>query len=151
MKRIGTALVLATLVLMIGAAPTSAGFGWCRSDPVVLIDGHIVDIWVTAPLLAPLKVTGPNTIVIKTPPGVDSHLVLKTLRFGKGEIVRFETSPRLKVSEQGTEVQVAVYVPAIDSSMPIGIEFAPDLIGILLPARAEGTANSWVVLNTVLR
>jgi hypothetical protein len=35
--------------------------------------------------------------------------------------------------------------------MPIGIEFAPDLIGILLPARAEGTANSWVVLNTVLR
>jgi hypothetical protein len=151
MKRLRVAAILTILVLMVSAAPVSAGFGWCRSDPVVLIDGHIVDIWVTAPLLAPLMVTGPNTIVITTPPEVDSQLVLKTLGFGKGEVVRFETSPRLKVSEQGMEVEVAVYVPATDSSMPVGVEFAPDLVGILMPARAEGTANSWVVLDTVLR
>lgn len=150
MKRFASAAVLALLALSVAAAPTSAGHGWCRSDPVLLIDDHIVDIWVTGPLLTPLMVTGPNQIVVTTPPGIDSYLVLKTVGFGRGEEVTLKTSPRLKRTSQGIEVEVAVYVPAIDSSMPIGIEFAPNIIGLLAPARAEGTANEWIVLRTVL-
>jgi hypothetical protein len=137
-------------MLPVVSAPASAGFGWCRSDPVVLIDGHIADIFVTGPLTAPLQVTGPNEIVITTPPDVDSYLVLSTLGFGRGEIVRFETSPSLKRTASGVEVKVAVYVPATDSSMPVGVEFAPDVVGVLWPERVEGTANSWVVLRTVI-
>jgi hypothetical protein len=150
MKRLATAAILSLLAFTIVSAPTSAGFGWCRSDPLVLIDGHVVDIFVTGPLLAPLMVTGPNTVVIKTPPDVDSHLILKDLGFGKGEVVYFEESPALKRTAHGVEVEVAVYVPARDSSMYVGIEFAPNIIGLLNPARAEGTANSWVILRTVL-
>lgn len=151
MKRFTIAVGLALLALSVVAVPASAGHGWCRSDPVVLIDGRIVDIWVTGPLTAPLKVTGPNQIVITTPPDVESYLILKDLGFGKGEEVTFRTSPRLKPTSQGVDVEVAVYVPSWDSSMSIGVEFAPDIIGNLAPSRATGTANEWVVLKTVLR
>ena len=150
MKKFVSAAVLALLTLSVAAAPTSAGLGWCRSDPVLLIDGHIVDIWVTGPLLAPLKVTGPNQIVVTTPEGVDSYLILKTIGFGRGEKVTLKTSPELERTAQGVEVEVAVYVPARDSSMPVGIEFAPNIIGLLNPERAYGTANEWVILRTVL-
>ena len=151
MKRILGAALLALLTLSVAAAPASAGHGWCRSDPVLLIDNHIVDIWVTGPLLAPLKVTGPNQIVVTTPPGVDSYLILKTIGFGRGEEVTLRTSNDLqRTAAGGVEVEVAVYVPARDSSMPVGVEFARDILGILNPARASGTANEWVVLRTVL-
>lgn len=150
MKRYATAAILALIALTVSAAPISAGHGWCRSDPLVQIDGRIVNIYVTAPLSAPLKVTGPTQVVVTTPPGVDSYLILSDLGFGRGEIVTFETSPALKTTEQGIEVKVAVFVPASDSSMPVGVEFAPEVIGILAPARAEGIANKWVVLKTVL-
>ena len=150
MKRLATAAIVALLALTVAAAPASAGFGWCRSDPLVQIDGHLVDIFVSAPLLAPLKVTGPNQIVVTTPAGVESRLILKTLGFGKGEKMTFKTSSALKTTAQGVEVQVAVYVPSGDSSMPVSVEFAPDVLGILAPARAEGSANEWVVLRTIL-
>jgi len=154
MKRLAFSALLMALALSVlsapATAPASAGFGWCRSDPIVLIDGHIADIFVTGPLTAPLKVTGPNQIVITTPPGVQRHLVLATLGFGRGEVVRFQTSEELKRTPQGVEIEVAVYVPSRDSSMDVGVEFAPNLLGLLAPERAYGKANSWVVLRTVL-
>lgn len=151
MRRLVTALTLALLALTIAIAPVSAGHGWCRTDPIVLIDGRIVDIFITGPLDAPLKVTGPNQVVIRTPPDVNSYLVLKDLGFGRGEIVSFETTPQLERTEQGIEVEVAVYVPASDTSMFVGVEFAPNVLGLLNPSTVEGTANEWVVLEAVLR
>lgn len=151
MRRLVTALVLAAVALAVVTAPTSAGYGWCRTDPVVLIDGRIVNITVTGPLLAPLKVTGPNQVVVRTPEDVDSYLILADLGFGRGEVVSFERTPRLQKTEQGIEVEVAVYVPARDSSMFVGVEFAPNVVGLLAPSKAEGTANEWVVLRAVLR
>jgi hypothetical protein len=151
MRRFASAALFALLALTVIAAPTSAGHGWCRSDPVVFIDNRIVDVWVTAPLLAPLKVTGPNQVVITTPTDVDGYLVLADLGFGRGEDVTFQTSPNLHRTANGVEVQVAVYVPSRDTSMFVGVEFAPDIVGLLAPTKASGTANQWVVLNTVLR
>lgn len=151
MRRLIMTFALIILAFTLTSAPASAGYGWCRTDPVVLIDGRIVNVTVTGPLLAPLKVTGPNQMVIRTPEDVDSYLVLKDLGFGRGEVVSFETTPRLKKTDQGIEVEVAVYVPARDSSMFVGVEFAPHIVGLLAPSKAEGTANEWVVLRTVLR
>src|SRR5690606_4355013 len=150
MKRLAFAALLAVLSLSVVSAPTTAGFGWCRSDPIVLIDGHIADIFVTGPLTAPLNVTGPNQIVITTPPGVTRYLVLSTLGSGRGAAVRFQTSNELKRTPRGVEIEVAVFVPSRASSMDVGVEFAPNLIGLLAPERASGKANSWVVLRTVI-
>jgi hypothetical protein len=120
--------------------------GWCRSDPLILIEGVVVDIFCTAPLTAPLYVTGPTEIVVSVPVGVQPTLVLAGVGFGRGEIVRFEERNRLQQSAEGLEVEVEVYVPA-SSELPIGVELARNLVGILDPTVAEGVTNQWISLG----
>lgn len=134
----------------LGRRGTNAARMWCRTDPIVLIDGTIVDIFVLGPLTAPMQVTGPTEVVVTVPVGVDASLVAHDLGFGKGETVAFAESRALRVTSRGIQVQVDVRVPAIDDAMPIRVEFAPRIIGILWPESAEGTANSWVSLTTRL-
>ena len=136
------------------AAPTAdqaaASKSWCRTDPIVLIDGHVTDIFVAAPLTAPLLVTGPTQVVVTVPSGVDAWLVLADLGLGRGEEVSFEESDEIRETRQGVEVRVAVYVPATDDAMPVMVEVAPRLLGILWPDRAEGVANEWVVVESLV-
>ncbi len=151
--RIGRrAAALLVLGAVVGAtAPGAAALRqWCRTDPVVTIRGDVADVFVSGPLDAPVLVTGPNRIVIRVPTGVDATLIASTLGFGKGEEVSFEYVHSLKATDQGTEVVVKVYVPASDDAMPVLVEFVPRIVGILAPASAEGTANTWVTLRTVL-
>jgi hypothetical protein len=107
----------------------------------------LVDIFCTAPLTAPLHVTGPTEIVIRVPPDVKSALILAGIGFGRGELVRFEAEDRLTQTAEGVEVQIDVYVPA-DRELPIGLEAAPRILGILDPARAEGATNEWISFAT---
>jgi hypothetical protein len=140
---------LLALALFVATMPTvEAARAWCRTDPVVLIGGQLADVFVMAPPTAPLKVTGPNQVVITVPTGVPAKLVLKDLGFGRGEVVTFKESDRLRVTEDGIELIVKVYVPARDDAMPVRVEFAPRIVGILRPASAEGTANQWITLKT---
>jgi hypothetical protein len=138
------------LLAALGAAPEAAAIRqWCRTDPVVAVDGQPADVFVAAPPDAPTRVTGPTRIEVAVPPGVDAVLVASTLGFGQGEEVAFDELPALAVTEQGIEVRVRVYVPA-DDAMPVLVEFAPRVVGVLAPASAEGTANAWVVLKAML-
>jgi hypothetical protein len=137
-------------LMVISTPAASASVGWCRSDPLIMVDGTIADVFVSAPLDALLKVTGPTQIVISTPAEVDAVLILSTLGFGRGEIVAFEQSRRLKVTDEGIELQIQVFVPATDDQMPVLVEFAPRIIGILAPVVSEGTANDWISYRVVL-
>jgi hypothetical protein len=143
---------LAIALLLIGTtvAGAAASKGWCRTDPVVLIDGAIADIFVSAPLTAPLQVTGPTEVVVTVPVGVETAVVLTDLGFGRGETVTFKESKRLRRTAEGVQVKVAVRVPARDDAMPVRVEFAPRILGILWPDSAEGTANDWVVLRSTI-
>jgi hypothetical protein len=145
--RYGAFLIAAASGLAMRSA--DAARGWCRSDPLILIDGIIVDIFCTAPLTALLKVTGPTEIVITVPQGVKTTLLLAGIGFGRGEKVRFATSNDLTRNEEHIDVKVEVTVPAKED-LPIGVEFAPRILGILNPARAEGFANHLITLDTVL-
>lgn len=145
-----TALLLVLVGLSVVLAPVAeAGRQWCRSDPVVTIDNHIADIFVSAPLTAPLKVTGPNRIVVLVPEGVPAALVASTIGFGLGEEVSFRESRELRKTRNGTEIAVRVYVPAT-VNMPITVEFALDVVGVLAPKLKEGTANTWVTLRATI-
>jgi len=142
------------VVMALGAAtanfqPSLAGRGWCRSDPLVLIGGILVDIFCTAHLTTMLRVTGPTQIVITTSPGVPASLVLGGIGFGRGEKVSFEQSDQLLKVGSVVDVEVEVYVPAPDG-LEIGVEFAPRILGILNPVRADGLSNQWITLNTQL-
>jgi hypothetical protein len=123
----------------------AASRGWCRSDPFIAIEGVVVDIFCTAPLEAPLYVTGPTEIVVSVPVGVSAALVVAGVGFGRGEVVHFKEANRLKQSADGIELEVGVYVPA-NRELPIGVEFARNLVGILTPTTAEGVTNQWITL-----
>jgi hypothetical protein len=142
------------VVMALGAATANfqtslAGRGWCRSDPLITIEGVPADIFCTARLTALLSVNGPTEIVVSVPVGVSTALVLAGPGFGWGEEVRFEETDRLQRSESSVDLEVAVYVPAKED-LAIGVEFAPRVVGILSPARADGFANQWITLATQL-
>jgi hypothetical protein len=147
MRRLLIAILLLMLALLLPATPAGATKSWCRSDPLVLIDGEFADIFVSGPPEAPLVVTGPTQIVVRVPRGVAASLVVADLGFGRGTEVSFAESRALRVTEHGIEVRIDVYVPAEDDTMPIRVEFAPRIIGILWPSQVEGAANEWVTLD----
>jgi hypothetical protein len=154
-SRVGVVGVLRTLVFVVLAvsliAPSGTALGrvgWCRSDPVVKIGDAVADIFLSAPANAPLKVTGPNEIVIIIPDTLSGAVLVETPGFGQGEKVSIVQSPDLRVTKDGIEVTIKARVPANDNKMPVKVEFAPRVVGLLAPDRAEGVANDWIVLKT---
>jgi hypothetical protein len=141
---IATSLVLATLSPRPPQA--AAGRGWCRSDPVVLLDGVPADIFSSAPLTALLEVTGPTQIIVTAPQGVAAQLLIAGVGFGRGERVTFAHSPHLQRTATGIEVTVAVFVPA-RADFAVTIDFSPRLIDVLTPMSAAGQANDWIRLD----
>jgi len=144
------ALAVTAILMVLSVSGTAAGVGWCRTDPVIMVDGAVADVFVSAPLDAPLKVTGATRIVVTTPPEVHAVLIASTLGFGRGEIVEFEQSPSLKLGAGDTDLRIQVFVPATDDAMPVLVEFAPRILGILAPVTVEGTANDWISVRVVL-
>jgi len=147
-RLVAVPFALALLLVFSTVAPASASVGWCRSDPVVIVNLTLADVFTSAQITDLKKVTGPTQIVIVTPIEVLATLATPGLGFGHGEFVTFQKSRSLKISSSGIQVIVKVFVPSTDSTMPIGIYFAPRIIGLLHPATAEGYANSWVVLRS---
>lgn len=149
-RSVNCALAFSILALALAVPGAGAGPGWCRTDPVVLINGRVADIFVSARFDDLTKVTGPTEIVISTPVGVDAELAIATLGFGHGEKVRFEESESLKVTQGRIEVRIKVRVPARSDAMPIRVEFAPHVVGVLEPTQSEGNANEWISLRSGL-
>ena len=56
-------------------------------------------------------------------------------------------SPRLWVTQDWIQVSIKAFVPANDDEMPVDVEFAPRVVGLLAPDRAQGLANDWIVLK----
>jgi hypothetical protein len=149
-SRLLLVFTLVTLAFVVAAPGASAARAWCRTDPIVVIDGTLADVFVSGPLLAPLKVTGPTRLVVTVPVGVKTQLILTDLGFLRGYDVKFQQSSELQKTDKGIEVRVQVYVPARDSNMPVKVEFAPRLLGLLWTDSTEGTANQWITLDTFL-
>jgi len=144
------AATLAFALTLQSAAPAAASIGWCRSDPVMILDLAVADVFVSAQWDDLAKVTGATEVVIVIPSTIRTVVGIPDLGFGYGENVRFEPSNGLKATLSRIELRIKVFVPSSDSSMPILVEFAPRLLGILAPSSAQGHANSWITFNAVL-
>ena len=110
---------------------------------------YAADVFVSVPVGALPAISGPTGLVITTPPGVSVVQVASGLGFGYGEEMTFTQSPLLSVTSDGIELKIEVYVPA-EGNVPVLLEFAPRGVGLLAPVSAEGTANEWITLRTVL-
>jgi len=151
--RLPLTYVLSLVVIAFALAGNSSASGsvrWCRSDPVVVIDGYVVDIQVSVPIGQLLKVTGATEIVITTPPDIEVALATPGVGFGYGEHVTFRESPSKTVTGEGMEIRVKVLVPTSDDSVPVLLQVSPAIVGLLAPETAEGVANEWVAQRAVI-
>jgi hypothetical protein len=94
-------------------------------------------------------VTGPTQIVISTPKSVTISLAIPGIGFLRGENVSFKRSRKLAKSADGIELKIALLVPAGDD-FPVGVDFAPRVLGILKPESTEGRTNRWIKMSTRL-
>jgi hypothetical protein len=127
---------------------TDAARTWCRTDPVVKIDGKVADIWLSSYRELHGSASGPAEIVVSVPVGVSTELLASDLGFGRhGYRVSFTQSGSLKKLPTRCQVQVSVYVPSTDGSLPLQVDFLPRSSG-LTAASASGSVNKWVKLAT---
>jgi hypothetical protein len=148
--------IVATLTLMSATSVTdaSAARGWCRADPVIMVDGQLADVFVGSKVEMLLQATGPIKMEIIIPTGSKGAVILTDLGFLKGYNIVFKQSSSLKRTATHTQVRIRVYAPAKTSSLPVTVTFAPrtlltsSLFDILIGTSVTGTSNQWVTLTT---
>src|SRR5829696_3194893 len=111
-------VMLSVILVLLGSEPVAAGKKWCRADPLVAINGHIVDISVYSYVEMQSSAKGPVQIVVTLPTSIKGWVLAMDQGFGHGYTVRFATSSKLRVTKNAIQVQVAVYAPATDGSLP---------------------------------
>jgi hypothetical protein len=155
--RIRNLIGILMAAFLIGSAVTTpsanAARGWCRMDPVIMVDGQLADVFVGSSLEMLLKATGPIRIVVTVPTGSNAKVVLTDVGFGRGYSFEFKQSSTLKRTATHTQIRIRVYAPASSSALPVSVNFAPRSIGssltaILFGKTSNGYANSWVSLTT---
>jgi hypothetical protein len=147
--RLGLPLSFAISALASGGRGADASRGWCRMDPVLLIDGWPAQVFVAVRLDDLPKVSGATEIAVTTPASIGALHLASTVDFGYGEVVTTAQSALLAVTAQGIEVRVGIHVPATDA-VPVRVSFVPRGAGPPRSASAEGTANAWFELQGLL-
>jgi hypothetical protein len=142
------ALAFVALLLAPPAPATASGDGWCVVDPVVKINGKVVDIVIASGGEADTLATEPTALVITVPVGISTQLLATDKGFGGlGYVVSFAWSPELEATADSLPVEFAVYVPMADGALPVRVDVRPRS-SPLTPGSAEGTANAWVTVAT---
>lgn len=140
--RVVSALIPLWAILTI-ALPAQAVI-WCKTDPVVSLNGRLVDIQVDIPLEYVTLVDGPTLIDVQTPKSVVRKLVFNGPGFnGHGETVAFANrSGSLKNGQFPTTVQVRVPIDesklAAGEVVPVQVTVATD--GAILMV-VQGTSD----------
>ncbi len=153
MRRYAAIHLLPLLALLALTLPAHAGLTWCKSDPVVSLDGTLVDITVGIPLEYVPLVKGPTRIEIQTPESVARRLIASGPGYngypeevvftdGTGEVVdkRFPTTVKVRVPIEKSKLSPGEHVPVEVTVLPHN---AP------VPVVVEGTSDSTVVELTV--
>lgn len=156
-----TSLVLAMVALLVLAVPASAGRAWCRADPIMTIDGELVDVYVSSNLQMFFSANGPIQMVVTVPEGVQANIILHDLGFLRGYRTSIEHSGELQVSSDGhVPVRVAIYAPARRNAIPVSVTVVPTGISLLHDGllkldpnhihggTAYGSANEWIVFES---
>ncbi len=145
MKPVTAATLLTFLAILVLALPGRAALTWCKSDPVVSLNGTLVDITVGIPLEYEPLVTGPVRIEVQTPESVERELVLSGPGFnGYGEEVRFSDNTgkvREKQFPATIKVRVPIDKPRLDPGESVPVEVTVLADNAPVPVIVEGTSD----------
>ena len=154
-----TAPKLLTMALAICAALVlvtsgTAGRAWCRADPVLIINGDVVDIQASSSLEMYQSATGPIQMVVRVPKGTNANVLLNDFGFGYGYDIKIEKVKSLKSKKARAEV--ALFAPATDSTLPVGVHgirvgtnlswLFKGKLDLLWIGQSHGSANEWIEL-----
>lgn len=90
MRRLFFAAIPAVLALILVVTPVGAGLQWCRTDPIVELNGTQVQIWAAIPEQYEEAVNGPVDFTIAIPEDVEREIIyLDEGLNGHGETVSF--------------------------------------------------------------
>ncbi len=113
---------LVLLIIMTLALPASvlAGVTWCKSDPVVSLNGTILDITVEIPLEYVPLVNGPVQYTIQTPYAVERTVIVSDLGYNLyGSRVTF-TNRTGGMNGENFLTTVSATVPINRAGLPAG-------------------------------
>ena len=132
--------------------PASAARVWCRTDPQLLVDGLVANLYVSGLVDTTYDTAGPIRIDVRVPLGVETAVLATDAGFGYGYDLRFVEDKGLKAAPKEVQVVAEVYVPATAAGkgQPIRVEWVPDGT-VLVAASKEGTTNQWISASTKLK
>ena len=117
MKRLPLPILVSLLAVLVLTLPAHA-MRWCRADPIISLDGTVVQILVAIPEEYVPYVDGPTKVVIAVPDSVDRQVLMTDAGFnGHGEVVNFY--PGVGSAKNGKiPVVIGVQVPIGPSEPP---------------------------------
>ena len=143
-RRLVQSLVLAVFALLAAAAPADAGRKWCQKDPAFLVAGIYVSVDVAVYADQTPHVTGPISVTLFVPPGIDASVAFTDDGFNShGESVAIVTDKRLQTTGRGIQIRVVVQVPTAIAMPAIGTVYP----GAGKPVTVNGQTNNAISIN----
>jgi hypothetical protein len=111
--------LLATVAALLLVFPVGATL-WCKADPVVELNGTLVDVTIAIPLEYVPLVNGPVRYEVRTPVGTRRALVVADLGYnGHGTVIEFRDGGGV-VRDGQVPTLIRVEVPIDASRLPQG-------------------------------
>ncbi len=153
MRRLLVPILVLLLVTLIPVPHAGATAIWCKSDPVVRLNGTVVDMAIAIPLEYVLLVDGPVRYEIRTPRSTTRELLVTGPGFnGYGEEVVFTNGEGVVVDNQ-IPTRILVTVPIDESRLAPG-EVVPTELTVVpakgFPVVVQGTSDLTDVKLTIL-
>src|SRR5262249_45817786 len=128
MRRFALIALAALLMLGFVATPASAGKGWCRSDPVVSLNGVTLQFWIAIPLDNQSDVIDPISIVFLAPRSSNATRVSSDSGFnGYGESIQLVSNGSRIAPDGSFNVTISVSVPMSGNQLvPLQVEVIPE-------------------------
>ena len=150
MRRLAVTLLIPCLAIITLILPADAAVKWCKSDPIVRLNGTQVQILVAIPEEYQALVNGPVAVEVSTPRSVERELIFTDAGFnGFGEVVQFTDMFSLfgivRINKTFT-TRIQVQVPIERSSLaetdviPVEVTVIPDnASAVIVYGTTEGT------------
>ncbi len=112
-RKMFLALALGMLAVLVLASPAMAARSWCAKDPIVLLNGTPVQMWIAIDEQYVPYVNGPIDVKVYTPGSVEREVVFLDEGFnGYGETVTWGTIDYATVASDGSfNARVNAIVP----------------------------------------
>lgn len=152
MRRFVLVAALIVVALAVTARPSAAN-GWCRTDPIIALDGRSASIWLTAEVFPDWQPGTVAIILVEIPLTVEAQVVYIDPNHGF-QVFQVVFIPNPGLAETANRIDVRISVITANPWAPrtgVGVEWAMNAEGAPIAASAYGAIGRTLVLNTALR